>query len=310
MISFQRWYKHSTPLFEKEFPMEESIQKDIRTVARILKDLAEREVDAIEEHEALEIGRAYGIPLLEVYTRALRLGVCPCRYLRNREILSLQEQLKLAESHVAVVGAGGLGGSVLSLLARIGIGHLVVVDHDVFEETNLNRQAFSHAGNLGKPKAEEARSELERINPGVVVSVHRARLDRTNGRDFLARCQVVVDALDNVQSRLFLEEAAQDLGIPLVHGALAGFEGQVMSIFPGDGGLRQIYGNMGEENKDQASRPEAVLGVPAITPAFIAALQAMEVVKILLNRGSVFRKAMTYVDLERGEINRFTFEPR
>ena len=220
-----------------------------------------------------------------------------------------QEQLKLAESRVAVVGAGGLGGTVLSLLARIGIGHLVVVDHDVFDETNLNRQAFCHAGNLGKPKAEEARLQLEHVNPGVDVSVHRASLDRESGRTLLGGCHVAVDALDNIQSRLALEDAARDLRIPLVHGALAGFEGQVMSIFPGDGGLRQIYGNGVEEKRDRASRPEAVLGVPGITPSLVATLQAMEVVKILLNRGSVFRNAMVYIDLERGEMSRFVFEP-
>jgi molybdopterin/thiamine biosynthesis adenylyltransferase len=286
--------------------MEESIQKHLRSLARRLHDPAEREVDVIEEHQAFEIGRAHSVSLHEVYTQALRLGICPYRYLRNREVLTLQEQMKLAESRVAVVGAGGLGGTVLSLLARIGIGHLVVVDHDVFDETNLNRQAFCHAGNLGRPKAEEARSQLERINPGVDVSVHRTSFDRASGRNFIAGCHVAVDALDNVQSRLALEETARDLGIPLVHGALAGFEGQVMSIFPGDRGLRQIYGNGVEEKRDQASRPEAILGVPGITPSLVATLQAMEVVKILLNRGSVFRNAMVYIDLERGEISRFT----
>lgn len=289
--------------------MEESIQKNIRSAARRMKDPAEREVDVIEEHQALEIGRDHGVSLHEVYTRALRLGICPYRYLRNREVLTLREQLKLAESRVAVVGAGGLGGTVLSLLARIGIGHLVVVDHDVFDETNLNRQAFCHAGNLGKPKAEEARLQLEHVNPGVDVSVHRASLDRESGRTLLGGCHVVIDALDNIQSRLALEDAARDLRIPLVHGALAGFEGQVMSIFPGDGGLRQIYGNGVEEKRDRASRPEAVLGVPGITPSLVATLQAMEVVKILLNRGSVFRNAMVYIDLERGEMSRFVFEP-
>jgi len=285
--------------------MEESILKDIRNAARRITDPAERQVDVIEEHQALAIGRAHGVPLHEIYTRALRLGISPCRYLRNRESLSVQEQLKLAESRVAVVGAGGLGGWVLSLLARIGIGHLVVVDHDVFDETNLNRQAFSHAENLGKAKAEEARSRLAQTNPGVEVSAHRARLDKRSASRLLNGCQVLVDALDNVRDRLSLEEAAGDLGIPLVHGALAGFEGQVMSIFPGDGGLRKIYGN-GADEQDQALRPEAVLGVPGITPSVVAAFQAMEVVKILLNRGTVLRNTMVYVDLERGEFNRFT----
>jgi molybdopterin/thiamine biosynthesis adenylyltransferase len=288
--------------------MDESIQKDIRSMARKQKDPAEREVDVIEEAEAVKIGRTYGVPLHDIYLLALRLGICPFRYLRNREILSLQEQLKLAESRVAVVGAGGLGGTVLSLLARIGIGRLVVVDHDVFDESNLNRQAFSLTGNLGAPKADEARAHLGRINPGVEVTAHRVRLDKNNGKSLLDGSRVVVDALDNVQSRLVLEEAAQKAGIPLVHGALAGFEGQVMSVFPEDRGLRQIYGNSGEERRDQSRSPEAILGVPAITPSLIATFQAMEVVKILLNRGTLFRNGMVYTDLEKGEIIRFRFE--
>ena len=288
--------------------MEEELEKNIQRRSKIVKDPAGREVRIIEEHEAAEIGRAHGSTLNGVYTEALRLGICPYRYLRNREILILEEQLKLAESRVAVVGAGGLGGSVLSLLARMGVGHLVVVDSDVFDETNLNRQAFCHIGNLGRSKAEEARFQIKGINPGVQVYAHQTRLDRANGKELLAGCHVIVDALDNVESRLVLEEAAQALGIPLVHGALAGFEGQVMSLLPGDEGLRRIYGK-GDRATGDSPRPEAVLGVPGITPAVIAAFQAMEVIKILLSRGSPFRNTMVYLDLERGEINRFRFDP-
>jgi molybdopterin/thiamine biosynthesis adenylyltransferase len=286
--------------------MEDALVKNIQSKARNYRDPAGREVNILEEHRALEIGRVCRCSLREVYTQALRLGFCPFRYIRNREILSLQEQLKLGESRVTVVGAGGIGGSVLSLLARVGVGHIVVVDSDVFDETNLNRQAFCNVDNLGKLKAEEARRQMERINPAVEVTVHATRLDPTNGRDILAGSQVVVDALDNVESRLALDEAARGLGIPLVHGALAGFEGQIMTIFPGDRGLRQIYGD--EPRKSDAfARPEAVLGVPGITPSLIATFQAMEVLKILLNRGSVFRNRMAYMDLENGEINSFSF---
>lgn len=286
--------------------MEDELVKNIQSKARKYEDPAGREVNILEEHRAMEIGRVCRCSLREVYTQALRLGFCPFRYIRNREILSLQEQLKLGESRVTVVGAGGIGGSVLSLLARVGVGHIVVVDSDVFDETNLNRQAFCNVDNLGKLKAEEARRQLERINPAVEVTVHATRLDPTNGRDILAGSQVVVDALDNVESRLALDEVARGLDIPLVHGALAGFEGQIMTIFPGDRGLRQIYGD--EPRKSDAfARPEAVLGVPGITPSLIATFQAMEVLKILLNRGSVFRNRMAYMDLENGEINSFSF---
>jgi molybdopterin-synthase adenylyltransferase len=286
--------------------MEEQIRATIQNRSRSVTDPAGRGVKIIEEHHALEIGRVHGIALPKVYTEALRLGICPYRYLRNRESLSIEEQLRLAESRVAVVGAGGLGGWVISLLGRTGVGHLVVVDSDVFDETNLNRQAFAHAENLGKPKAEEARYQMKRINPGIEVIAHQTRLDEANGKTLLAGCQVIVDALDNVESRLVLERAAQALAVPLVHGALAGFEGQVMTLLPGDEGLRRIY-EKGKSRSEDPGRPEAVLGVPGITPALIASFEAMEVIKILLNRGSLFRNTMVYMDIERGEINRFTF---
>lgn len=287
--------------------MEEAVLKEIQSKSKIVSDVAGRQALVIEERRALAIGKAFGIGLSEVFLQALRLGVCPKRYLRNREILTLKEQLRLAESQVAVVGAGGLGGSVLSLLARMGVGHLVVIDHDVLDETNLNRQVFCHSKNLGKPKASEARSQMQRINPGVEVSAHQTRLDPSNGKELLAGCNVVVDALDNVASRLVLEEAAQVLAIPLVHGALAGFEGQVMSLLPGDKGFARIYGKARDGAQDPG-RPEALLGVPAITPTLVATFQAMEVIKILLDRGNLFRNTMVYLDLERGEINRFRFE--
>lgn len=286
--------------------MDTTIQEGLRGAATRMKDPAGRDVEILDEGQALALARSHGASLHAIYVQALRLGICPSRYLRNRETVSVQEQLRLAESQVAVVGAGGLGGWVLSLLGRIGVGRLVVVDDDVFDETNLNRQAFAYSGNLGKAKAEEACSEVARINPGVLVTAHRVRLDRTNAAGLLADCQVVVDALDNVQSRLALDAAARVLGIPLVHGALAGFEGQVLTVLPGDEGLRQIYGDGVEAGRKPIASPEAVLGVPGITPCFIAALQAMEVIKILLNRGTVSRNVMVYMDLERGELNRFT----
>ncbi|MBN2032746.1 MAG: HesA/MoeB/ThiF family protein [Deltaproteobacteria bacterium] len=287
--------------------MEEEVIKNIRSKSRVIRDPAGRNVGILEERHALEIGRIHGLMLHEIYILTLKLGICPYRYVRNREILSLEELLRLAESRVAVVGAGGLGGTVLSILGRTGIGHLVVIDFDVFDESNLNRQAFSHCENLGKPKAEEARSQLERINPGVDVSAYQIRLNAENGKNLLKDCQVVVDALDNVESRITLMEAAKALGVPLVHGAIAGFEGQIMSLFPGDEGLSRIYGKA-KKGENDFTGPEAVLGVPGITAAVIAAFQAMEVIKILLKRGRPFTNTMVYLDLERGEINQFRFD--
>jgi molybdopterin/thiamine biosynthesis adenylyltransferase len=236
----------------------------------------------------------------------LRKGIYPYRYLRNRDAISKEEQLKLAESRIAVVGAGGLGGNVILLLARVGIGSLVVVDNDVFDETNLNRQALCNMNSLGSPKVNEAVSAVAAINPGVNVFPHRNKIDDSNAGEILAGSDVIVDALDNVPDRFLLEGAARKLGLPLVHGTLAGFEGWIMTIFPGDPGLKNIYGTEEIERIDRES-PQAVLGVPGVTPFLIAAFQVMEVLKILLGRGNIFRDRMIHIDLERGCLNEFLF---
>jgi len=279
----------------------------IKKRARKITDPAARKVQILEDDQAAKTAAESGRSVHEVYREALKLGITPYRYVRNREAISIEEQLKLAESHVGVVGAGGLGGQVILLLARVGIGHLVVVDHDLFDETNLNRQALCRRESLGKPKSEGAVVAVRSINPGVQVTPYQTKLDDSNATELLAGSDVVVDALDNVPTRFALERATKSLGIPLVHGALAGFEGRMMTIFPDDGGLKHLYGS--EEAKiADTKRPEAILGVPVLTPSFIANLQAMEVVKIILKRGKIFRNVMLHVDLEGGQLNEFLFQ--
>jgi molybdopterin/thiamine biosynthesis adenylyltransferase len=280
------------------------LEKRIQEKAMSIKDLVGRDVRVLDEAHADSFAQDLDLSLLDVYRATLRLGIYPRRYLRNRESLSLQDQLKLAESKVAVVGAGGLGGTVIQLLGRIGIGRLAVVDCDVFDETNLNRQAFCTRAWVGQPKALAVQAQMKVINPAAEVLAHNIRLDPANGPKILAGCRVIVDALDNVKDRLTLEALAKGLGVPFVHGALAGFEGQLLTVFPEDPGLKQIYGN-GEEGGSAANRPEFLLGVPSITPSLVATLEAMEVLKILLNRGTPFRNKMVYIDLERGEWSQF-----
>ena len=283
------------------------LEKRIQEKARPIKDLVGRDVHILDEVHADSIAQDLGLTLLDVYRATLGLGISPRRYLRNRDGISLQDQLKLAESRVAVVGAGGLGGTVIQLLGRIGIGRLTVVDCDVFDETNLNRQVFCTREWVGRPKAPAVQAQMKAINPSVEVHAHIVRLDSANGPEILTGSQVIVDALDNVKDRLTLEALAKTLGVPFVHGALAGFEGQLMTVFPEDPGLKQIYGS-GDESGSAANRPEFLLGVPSITPSIVATLEAMEVLKILLNRGTPFRNKMVYIDLERGEWSQFGFQ--
>ena len=286
---------------------ETNILGRIQSSAVMTRDPAGRDVQILEDDKALRIADECCCSLHEIYTEALGAGIYPYRYLRNRDVISLQEQFNLVNSCVAVVGLGGLGGQVVLLLTRIGIGHLVVVDNDVFDETNLNRQALSSKKSIGRAKSEEAVDVVASINPGVNVTPYQARLDSSNAGDMLAGSDVVVDALDNIADRFLLERETKKLGVPLVHGALAGFEGQMMTIFPDDPGLEHIYGDEKVEKNDP-KRPEAVLGVPTITPSMISTLQAMEVLKIILKRGKIFRNIMVHVDLEGGQVSQFAFE--
>jgi molybdopterin/thiamine biosynthesis adenylyltransferase len=284
-----------------------ALGKIIENSARIVKDPAGREVKILKDDAVEKICSRHGAAFPEVYVGALKHGIIPYRYLRNREAVTPGMQLKLAESRVAVIGAGGLGGNVILLLARLGVGCIAVVDGDAFDETNQNRQALSNMKNMGINKAMEAASTLGSMNPGVEVVAHPVRLDSRNGKDILSGCRVVVDALDNVADRFVVERIAKDLGIPMVHGAVAGFEGQVMSIFPDDPGLELLYGKGGTTWQPE-KRAEAVLGVPAVAPSLMATLQVMEVLKILLNRGRLLRNRMLRIDLETVEFHEIVFK--
>ncbi|MBW2650850.1 MAG: HesA/MoeB/ThiF family protein [Deltaproteobacteria bacterium] len=284
-----------------------NMQELLLSKSKKIVDAAGCEALFLEDVYALKIAKECGCNVYDVYIDALKKGICPYRYFRNRETISIKEQLMLAESRVAVIGAGGLGGQVILLLARTGVGYLTVVDGDIFEETNLNRQALCNKNSLGKSKAKEALASVETVNPGIKVSAYPVKLNPSNASEMLAGSDVIVDALDNVSDRFVLEDACKKLGIPLIHGALAGFEGQVMTIFPDDTGLKNLYGNKkGSENGSRSS--EDALSVPAMTPCLVATLQTMEVLKIILKRGKIFKNAMLYVDLETGQMNEFVFE--
>ncbi|MBN1276991.1 MAG: HesA/MoeB/ThiF family protein [Deltaproteobacteria bacterium] len=265
-----------------------------------------RAIKVLKDSQAMQIADSCNCTLKQVYLEALKIEISPCRYVRNRETISNREQLRLMESTVAVVGAGGLGGNVILLLARLGIGHLVVVDNDVFDETNLNRQALCINSALGKPKVNEAVAMVEAINPGVAVLPYNLMLDVSNAEAVLSGSDVIVDGLDNIPGRFVVEKAAESLCIPLVHGALSGFEGRIMTILPGDRSLACLYGK-GSAAKDDAQSDDTFFGIPVLTSSVIATLQAVEVLKLILKRGSVFRKKMLHVDLENSEFYGFSF---
>ena len=277
-----------------------------RLAIEILDCKSNLKIKVLYEEEAIKLALKYQSTLKSVYVEAMKLGVCPYRYIRNRESISIQDQIRLAESRIAVIGSGGLGGHVILLLARIGIGHLRIIDGDVFDETNLNRQPLCNIETINKAKPKVAADVVNLINPSVEVSIITDKVNVANAEHILSEVDVIVDALDNMDDRLMVEKVAKKNRIPFVHGAVAGFEGQVTTIFPEDKGLTFLYGENGCQVNDKYS-PETIWGVPVLAPALIASMQAMEVLKILLNRSGVFRNTLVHMDLENGQLNKYEF---
>lgn len=233
-----------------------------RSLLARIRELAEAEdgIEAIALDRVWALASEFGVLLREVELTALEAHVLPRRYLRNLGTVGWEGQAKLLRSTVAVVGLGGLGGNVVEGLARMGVGRLVIVDGDVFLDHNLNCQILGAEDDLGLLKAEVARAQVARINAAVEVVAHPEEATRESLPRLLEGAEVVVDALDRLPSRLVLQAAAQKMDIPMVHGAIAGYVGQVMTIFPGDGGLRALYG--GGSVLSRASRCSWVAPLP------------------------------------------------
>lgn len=211
------------------------------------------------------------------------------RYQRND--WSQEEQRRLGTCCACVVGLGGLGGHIAELLARAGVGILVLVDGDRFEASNLNRQRFAAENSIGQGKAETTARLLSTINSEVSVHPVAARLDEVNGPDILNGCQVAVDALDNVPDRKVLQQLCGRLEIPLIHGAVSGWQGQVTTILPGDNTMERLYPGSGYSRCPGGSRSTP------FAPVVVAALEAAEAVKLLLGRPAMLHRRLLTIDL-------------
>jgi molybdopterin/thiamine biosynthesis adenylyltransferase len=246
-----------------------------------------------------ELAQRAGVTGREIELAALENGFVPERYARNLRTFSPADQAALLRSRVGVVGLGGLGGTVVEILARMGVGRLTLIDGDRFEDSNLNRQLLSSPANLGLPKADAAARRIGQINPSVEATVHACFLTAGNAAELLAGCRVVVDCLDNLRTRFEVEDACRRLGSPMVSAAVAGASGHITAIFPEDRGLRLIYG---EPEGLPLKGAETVLGTVPYSVAFLAALECAEVAKILLGRGGLLRDKLLVADLTAGVI--------
>jgi len=270
------------------------IIEKLKAISRPKKYPDDTYYTSISLEDIPSLAKSFKVDSRKIEIMALEEGIVPERYARNMKTFSPEDQANLLKSQVSIVGLGGLGGTVSEILARMGIGTLNLIDGDRFEASNLNRQFLSTYEMMGKFKTEAAVKRIKEINASIAVRRHDEYLDDKNSDALIRRSDVIVDCLDNIQTRFVLESAAKKVGSPLVSAAVAGVYGHVISIFPEDKGLKLIYG---DSDILPQKGVETSLGCLPHAVTLLAALETSEVVKILLKKGSVLRNKLGIIDL-------------
>ncbi len=211
------------------------------------------------------------------------------RYLRQIPLLGKEGQEKLERSTVLVAGVGGLGSPVAYYLASSGVGRLILVDDGRVELSNLNRQILYGVDDVGKPKVHAASKRLRELNPDIDIVPRNERISSKSVGDLLEDVDVVVDCLDNFTARYTLADAAWNMGVPFVHGAVEGMYGQITTLIPGKTpSLREIFPSVGDKKE-----------IPIIGPAagVVGAIEALEVIKLIAGIGEPLAGRLMVVDL-------------
>jgi adenylyltransferase/sulfurtransferase len=203
-------------------------------------------------------------------------------------------QQKISNAKVLIVGAGGLGCPVGYYLAAAGVGTLALVDNDVVELSNLQRQIAHSVKTLGINKADSAKQTFESLNPDVNVIAVKERINSKNILGLIKDYDIIVDGTDNFPTRYLINDACVMLKKPLVSGAILRFEGQVTTIIPGDG---PCYRCLFEEPPPAGLVPSCQeAGVLGVLPGVIGALQATEVLKLILGKGKPLKGELLIYD--------------
>ncbi len=271
----------------------------------VLKKATEKLNPAGEKYLSLSLAETAKLASLNnlagrfVELAAIEGEVIPERYQRSMGSIGFEGQKRLLSASVGIVGAGGLGGFVLELLARMGVGKLVVIDGDTFSESNLNRQLLATEAVMEHSKAGQAAKRIKEINSSLEIDVYHCRGERSNMETIFSDCNLVIDCLDNLPSRFDLEAVCGQLNITMIHGAIAGFIGQLAVIRPQQPVLSNIYGALNNSGTSQGI--EVQLGNPAFTPAMLGSYQAAEAVKWLAGLEGVLPSGkMMIIDMQSG----------
>lgn len=267
---------------DKDAPVIVYCASGVRSVfaARTLRELGYSDVASMNGGFSRwkDLGYDYSIP--KVFDRAQR-----DRYARHLILpeVGAEGQTKLLDANVLVIGAGGLGAPALLYLAAAGVGTIGVVDSDIVEANNLQRQVVHNTDRIGIPKAQSARDTLTKLNPDVKVVPHEFRVDASNAHELIAAYDIVVDGSDNFDTRYVVNDAAVALGKPVVHGSIFRFEGMLSTFVPYEGPCYRCLYPAAPPPELAPSCSEA--GVLGVLPGIVGSLQANEVLKLIVGYG-------------------------
>jgi molybdopterin/thiamine biosynthesis adenylyltransferase/rhodanese-related sulfurtransferase len=218
------------------------------------------------------------------------------RYSRHLLIPEVGEegQLRLLQSRILLIGAGGLGSPASLYLAAAGVGTIGIVDDDVVDASNLQRQILHSTERLGTPKVDSAEETIRGLNPDVTVEKHRTRIVSANALELISRYHVVIDGADNFATRYLVNDAALRVGVPVVHASIFRFEGQI-TVFPAAGSpcYRCLYP---EPPPAELAPSCAEAGVLGVLPGIMGVLQATEAIKLVLGLGDTLAGRLVVYD--------------
>ena len=272
----------------------------MRDLSSAEKDKLASAFEQFDETVTIEnVSRIYedtGIDTGLIHIYALENGLVPLRYQRNIGTLGIEGQGKLLKSTALVIGLGGLGGNVLEQLARTGVGTIIGVDFDVFDETNLNRQILSSHEAIGQSKVAVAEKRVAQINTDVIFEGYSVPLDKLPP-DVFDRCDIVFDGLDNIPDRMVLAEKCAAANVVLIHAAIAAWYAQIAIIHPTSKLMSCIY-------TGQQSGVEKKLGTPPFTAAAAASLMTAQGIKVLTNNNPETVDQIITLDLLSNEMQK------
>jgi molybdopterin/thiamine biosynthesis adenylyltransferase len=262
--------------------------------AAVVRDYAGGATRVIDPDQVRTLAETFGVSPRALELAALDREVIPARYARNMSSISAAGQKRLLESTVVQVGLGGLGGHMLDIMARSGVGRIRVFDGDGFEASNLNRQLLSSEARLGAFKAEAALDHARSVNSSVEIEAWPEYANAKALEKALQGGGLLVDCLGALSAREMLAKAQNAAGAPLVTAGVAGWTAWVSTVFPGEPGPAELMLAVSGSSPDA----QDALGCPAPAVVALAGIQAAEVLRLLAGEEPALRGKMLIFDLE------------